>query len=82
MTLLLLAILAQTADAALTCRALAQGAREVNPFLPQSCGGIVAIKAGLLAATPIWKGRTQRVYLGSLAAAGSAGVTLTITFGK
>lgn len=82
MTLLLLAILVQTADAALTCRALASGGREVNPFLPQSCGGIVAIKAGLLAATPLWEGRTRRLYLGSLAASGAAGVTLTIAFRK
>ncbi len=42
--LLALAVL-QGADAASTCAALHRGFREGNPLLPQSCAGIVGVKA-------------------------------------
>lgn len=78
-----LALLAQTADAALTCRTLAEGGREVNPALVRvgatSCAPIVAVKVGAVAAIPLFpKGPWRRVYMGTLVASGAVGVTFTL----
>ena len=78
-TLLLLALLTNTADAALTCHTLARGGRELNPFLPQSCAGIAAIKAAALATTfAIPVGRARTIWLGSVLAGGSLGVGVSV----
>lgn len=75
-TLLLLALLAQSADAAVACRHVSRGARELNPMLPQSCAGIIGIKAaafGLVALSP-----HKRVGFGVLAVGGGIGVGVSI----
>lgn len=40
-------VIATMLDASSTCMALRAGGTERNPFLPQSCAGITAIKAGI-----------------------------------
>ena len=74
----ILAIVAQTADAGYTCHRLSQGAREMNPFLPQSCAGIVAMKSAALATAPLWPRSTQKWVLGALTVSGGVGLTLSI----
>lgn len=77
--LISLAILAQTLDATQTCIALKNGT-EQNPFLPQSCKGIIAIKAGINAPLFIFKGKNQKIWAVSMIASGSAGIILTLRF--
>lgn len=79
MTLLLLALLAQAADGAMTCHGLSQGRREVNPFLPKSCAGVLAAKTAWMAPAVVpWKGRTT--YQVGMIASGAFGVTFQIAF--
>lgn len=52
--------LAQALDAGTTCVALQRGFVEGNPFLPESCQGIVVVKAAVvvgvsLTAIPIYR---------------------------
>ena len=74
----ILAIVAQTADTALTCQRFRQGAREINPWLPHSCVGIASIKGSILGLTPFLPKDDQRYVLTVLAVGGGVGVTLSI----
>ena len=78
MWLWILAIVAQSADAGVTCHNLRRGAVERNPVLPNSCAGIVAMKAGSFGTVPLLPESKQRFALGLLAAGGAVGVTVTI----
>ena len=73
-----LAIVAQSADAGYTCRNLSRGARELNPMLPQSCAGIVAIKTASFGIVPLLPKEKQKFALGILAAGGGIGLGVTI----
>ena len=78
--LLLLALLAQTADAALTCRTLAQpGHREWNRVMGATCGQIVTRKA-LIGGVPLvlLRGRARTAWTIGLTAAGGVGVGVTV----
>lgn len=79
--LLALAILTNTADAVLTCRALANGGREVNPLMGQSCGRVWMVK-GALGSTLLLLPVNKKLALGTLAAAGAVGMTVTLAVGK
>ena len=76
--LLILALLTQTADGVLTCRGLARGGVEVNPVLPQSCAGIIGVKAGMITGALFLPDRARRWMLGGIAAGGAIGVTVTL----
>lgn len=75
----ILAIVAQSADLGYSCHRFKQGAREVNPFLPQSCVGIAAIKSAMFAAVPFQKTEDDKKFmLTVLAVGGGVAVTLSI----
>lgn len=74
----ILAIVAQSADASLTCRQMQRGARELNPFLGQSCGQVIAMKTAAMGIVPLLPESKQKWALGALAVGGSVGVTVTI----
>ena len=75
----ILAIVAQSADAGYTCYRLRQGAVERNPFLPQSCAGIVAMKSASFGIVPLLPKDQRKWGLVALAAGGSIGVGVTIS---
>ena len=80
---LILAVLAQAADAAVTCEALSHPhRREANPLLPSSCAGIVAVKAGATASLFGLSGRAQTIGAGVLIGSGVAGVTFTVILSR
>lgn len=78
--LVALAFVAQIADGATTCHRLAHGGYERNPLLPNSCGGILTVKAASLAVIPItpkkWRGAAVAFNVSS----GTAGVILTFAW--
>ncbi len=75
--LLWLAVVFQGLDAGVTCHTLRQGGKELNPLLPQSCAGIVAMKAAFTAPVFVLKGKHRMIW--SVAMIGSGGVGLTVT---
>jgi hypothetical protein len=75
----LLALLAQGADASVSCYQLAQPhRRELNPLLPSSCAGIVAVKAAALTPLVVFHGKHRTLFAGAMLASGVAGVTVTL----
>ncbi len=83
--LLLLAILTSAADTSLSCHLLAQRYpsgtpryREVSPLLPQSCAGIVGIRAAVLTSAILLPQPWKRISLAGIAISGGVGLTLTI----
>lgn len=77
--LAILAILAQTADAAVSCQGIHSGRMyEANPILPNSCAGIVAVKVSTLAVVPLLPRAQRKWALGVVAVAGSVGVTVSL----
>lgn len=82
--LLTLALAAQSADAALTCRALARGGVELNPFLGgkhATCASVIAMKSGMMIGTMFMPKTQRRWMLGIEAAGGTVGVVLTLKLG-
>lgn len=80
--LLLLAILAQTADATVTCANLRAGGQELNPLVPSTCRGAILQKAAIVTIAAAWPARTRRWALGTVAAAGVVGATVSLTWGR
>ena len=73
-----LALVLQSSDAAYTCHGLSRGKVERNPLLPQSCAGIVAIKAGTLAPLLVLKGNARTTWAITMSASGGIGLVLSI----
>lgn len=74
----ILAIVAQSADAGYTCHNLSRGAVERNPLLPNSCAGIVAMKAGSFGVVPLLPQSKRKYALGILTVGGGVGLGVTI----
>lgn len=77
-TLTILAIVAQLSDAGMTCNALKNGKKELNPLLPQSCAGVIAIKSATLVPLIPLKGKAQKIYAGMMIGSGSIGITISL----
>lgn len=78
MWLAIIAIVAQSADAAYTCHALKHGARELNPIIGQSCKRAIAVKSAALGAAFVVPDRERRWILIANIAAGSVGFGVSI----
>lgn len=77
--LLAFAVLMQTADAAQSCVAIGKGGRELNPLMPRSCAGIVAMKGLSLAPLVYVKHAKARAWIASAnLVAGGVGVTVSV----
>lgn len=75
----LLAVLVNLADAAQTCELLNKGGRELNPLLPQSCKGVIAVK--MAAITPLFvlpDSRFRRTWTIGVLVGGSVGTGVTL----
>ena len=78
-----LAIVAQLADAGVSCYALSKPhRRELNPLLPTSCAGQVGVKAAALTPLGFLHGRDQTIYAAAMLGSGVVGVTLTVVLTK
>jgi hypothetical protein len=77
--LLLLALLAQAADATITCDQLRHGAREQNPMMGHTCTQIATRKALLVGGVALVPYRRARLALTvGLIGGGSIGVTVNL----
>lgn len=75
----ILAIVAQLLDTGFTCQRLRQGGLETNPWVPQSCIGITAIKGAMFASAAVQKSEDDKKFmLTVLIVGGGVGVTLSI----
>lgn len=77
-TLLILAIILNTLDASYTCARLHNGARELNPLLPNNCISIVSVKAALFIPIPFLSDKLEKVWLTGLTIGPSIGITISL----
>lgn len=80
--LLTLAILAQTTDAALTCRNAARAPQHYAQAPAAVCATTISAKAAQLVPLTLMRGNVRRVWAGVLIGTGAVGVTVTLTLGR